>query len=32
MVYLGVAKVIFDGKKQAEREAEFLEESERVLG
>lgn len=27
-----MAKVIFDGKKQAEREAEFLEESERVLG
>ncbi len=32
MVYLGVVKVIFDGKKQAEREALFLEENERVLG
>lgn len=32
LIYLGMAKVIFDGKKQAEREAEFLEESERVLG
>ena len=32
LVYLGVVKVIFDGKKQAEREANFLEESERVLG
>ena len=27
-----MAKVVFDGKMQAEREAEFLEESERVLG
>lgn len=32
MVYLGVVKVIFDGKKQAEREALFLEENEKVLG
>jgi methylenetetrahydrofolate dehydrogenase (NADP+)/methenyltetrahydrofolate cyclohydrolase len=32
LVYLGVVKVIFDGKKQAEREALFLEENERVLG
>ena len=32
LIYLGMAKVVFDGKKQAERDAEFLEESERVLG
>lgn len=32
MVYLSMAKVVFDGNKEAERRAAFLEESERVLG